>query len=116
MATNQPVYVLYKIVNSDCDRNCKHYNAFPMNLSSNGGRGPTLAYVKQYVYTNNTDDGCVACVGILRYISVSRFVVVTQSYHILISFFFPGMVIRDWCRCLFCFLFCIINNYLFLNF
>lgn len=50
MSSNQTntIYVLYKIVNSDCDRHSKHYNAFPMNLSaSNGARGPTLAYVKQ---------------------------------------------------------------------
>jgi len=39
------VFVLYKIVNSDCDRDDPHFNAF--EISRGNGRGPTLATVKQ---------------------------------------------------------------------
>jgi len=42
-----PVYVLYKIVNSEADHDDPHFNAFEMPKGP--GRGPTLASVKQYV-------------------------------------------------------------------
>ena len=46
MGTNgsEQITVLYKIVNSDCDKSDGLYNAFRM---SRGQRGPTLASVKQ---------------------------------------------------------------------
>jgi hypothetical protein len=39
-----PVFILYKVVNSDTDAGDAYFNAFPFH----GGR-PTLATVKQYV-------------------------------------------------------------------